>query len=55
MGSGPLFRRLDGRGLIILPTLGNVVGERIVGIRGSEQSLNGQKNCANLQSGRPVV
>lgn len=55
MGPGPLFCRLNGRSLIILPALGDIVGERIVGIRGSEQSLNRQKNCTDLQSGGPVV
>lgn len=40
VGSSPLFRGLYGSRLILLPALGDVVGERVVGVRGTQQGLD---------------
>lgn len=55
MCPGPLFRCLDGSRLVHLPSLGHIVGQWVVGIRGSKQSLNGQEDSSDLEGGRPVV
>lgn len=30
----------DGSTLVLLPVLGNIVGERVIGVRGTKKSLN---------------
>lgn len=55
MCASPLLGRLDGRGLVILPALGNVVGERVIGIGSAEESLDREEDSADLKSGGPVV
>lgn len=42
-------------GLISLPVISHVVVQRIVRIGSRQQTLNTQKDCSNLQSGRPLV
>jgi hypothetical protein len=51
----PLPRRLDGGGLILLPALGDVGGERVVGVGGAEEGLDGEEDGADLQGGGPVA
>lgn len=55
MRASPLLGRLDGRGLVILPALGNVVGERVIGIGSAEEGLDREEDSADLESGGPVV
>jgi hypothetical protein len=55
MGPSPLLRRLDRRRLIVLPSLSDIIGERVIGVRGSKQSLDREEDGADLESGRPVV
>jgi hypothetical protein len=55
MGASPLLGGLNGRGLVILPALGNVVGERVVGIGSTEEGLDREEDSADLESGGPVV
>jgi hypothetical protein len=55
MCASPLLGRLDGRGLVILPALGNVVGKRVIGIGSAEEGLNREEDSADLKSGGPVV
>jgi hypothetical protein len=52
---GPLSGSLNGGILVLFPSLGDVVGERVVGVRCTEQSLNGEQDSANLQGRRPVA
>lgn len=51
----PLLSCGDGLCLILLPRLGNVVGERIVWVGCAEQSLDGEEDGADLQGRRPVA
>lgn len=55
MGTGPLLCCLNGSGLILLPALSHIVGERVVRVRGSEEGLDGKKDSADLESRGPVV
>lgn len=55
VGSSPLLGSLYRCWLVLLPALSNIIGKRVVRIGGSQQSLDGEKNRANLQSGRPVI
>ncbi len=51
----PRLRRGDGALLVLLPTLGNIGGQRIVRVGRTEECLNGQQDCPDLERGRPVV
>lgn len=53
--ASPLLRCLDSSGLILFPTLSNVVGEWVIGVRGTEKGLDGEEDGADLQGGGPVV
>jgi hypothetical protein len=52
---GPLLSCCDSRLLILLPALGNIGSEGIVGVRGTEKGLDREKDSSDLKSGRPVV
>lgn len=45
---------VDGRLLVLLPPLGDVVGERVVGVGGAEKGLDAQEDSSDLEGGRPV-
>jgi len=51
----PLLGRLDSLCLILLPCLGDIVGEGVVGIGSTKESLNGEENGTNLQCRGPVA
>ena len=55
MCCGPLFCGLYGSWLILLPSLSNIVGKRVVRVGGSKQRLNREQDCADLQGRRPIV
>lgn len=55
MSAGPFLRCLNCCGLIVLPALGNVVCEGIVGVGSAEEGLNGEQDRADLKGRRPVV
>jgi len=55
VGTGPLLRCLDGSGLIVLPALSHIVGERIIRVRGSEEGLDGEEDSADLEGRGPVI
>lgn len=55
VGASPLLGGLNGRGLVILPALGNIVGERVVGIGSTEEGLDREEDGADLKRGGPVV
>lgn len=55
VGASPLLGGLNGRGLVILPALGNIVGERVVGIGSTEEGLDRKEDGADLERGGPVV
>lgn len=42
MRARPLSRRRDGGGLILLPALGDIRGERVIWVGGTEEGLNGE-------------
>lgn len=46
----PLPSSLNGCRLVFLPTLGNVICERIIWVRSSKQSLDRKEDSADLQS-----
>jgi hypothetical protein len=52
---GPLSGSLDGSVLVLFPSLGDVVGERVIGVGRTEQSLDRKQDSANLQGRRPVA
>lgn len=52
---GPLPCSLNSSILVLFPSLGDIVGERVVGVGCTEQSLNGEQDGTNLQSRRPVA
>lgn len=52
---GPLSCGLNGGILILFPSLGNIVGERVIGVGCTEQGLNGEKDSTDLQSRRPIA
>ena len=51
----PLTSCLDSGILVLLPLLRDVVGERVVGVRSTKQSLDGEENGADLERGGPVA
>ena len=51
----PLSRGLYRGGLIILPRLGDIGRQRIVWVGGTEESLDGQQDRADLEGGGPVI
>jgi hypothetical protein len=51
----PLLGRLDGLCLVLLPRLRDIVGERVVRVRGTKQSLDGEENGTDLEGRRPVA
>lgn len=51
----PLLGVADGLHLVDFPQFGDVVGERVVGIRCAEQRLNRQQHGADLQRRAPLV
>jgi hypothetical protein len=55
MRARPLPRRRDGGGLVLLPALGDIGGERVVGVGGTEEGLDREEDGADLQSWRPVA
>jgi hypothetical protein len=46
---------LDSSGLVILPALSHIVGKRVIGVRGTEEGLDGEKDSADLKGRGPVV
>lgn len=54
-----LLRPLPGGGngglLVLLPTLGDVGGEGVVGVGGAQEGLDGQQDGPDLERGGPVV
>jgi len=46
---------LHGSGLIRLPVVRHVVGQRVVRVGRRQQCLNAEQHGANLQRGRPLV
>lgn len=55
VGLSPLAGSGNGSVLVFLPALGDVVGERIVGVGGTEERLNREKDGTDLEGGRPVA
>lgn len=55
MRTCPLLRRCDGGGLIFLPALSNIGGERVVRVRGTKEGLDGEKYGADLEGWGPVA
>lgn len=51
----PLPRRRDSGGLILLPALGDIGCERVVGVGGTEEGLDGEEDGADLEGWRPVA
>ena len=51
----PLSCGLNCRRLIFLPPLCDIVGKWIVWVRGSEQRLDGEKYCTDLECRGPVT
>jgi hypothetical protein len=51
----PVACCLDGSVLVLLPALGDIVGEWIIGIRCAEECLDGEEDGADLEGGRPVA
>lgn len=41
--------------LVFLPALGDVVGERIIGVWCAQECLDGEKDGTDLEGGRPVT
>lgn len=52
---GPLLGRRDSSLLILLPALGNIGSKRVVGVRGTQEGLDGQEDGTDLEGGGPVV
>lgn len=52
---GPELGLGDGRVLVLLPSLGDVIRERVVGVGRAEERLDGQQDRPDLQRGRPLV
>lgn len=53
--AGPLLRSRNRAVLVLLPVLGHVGGQGVVGVGGTQQGLDRQQNGSDLQGGRPVV
>lgn len=51
----PLARRFDGGLFVLLPGFGHLGGERVVGVGGAEEGLDGEEDGADLEGGGPVV
>ena len=45
----------DGGGLILFPCIGYVIGQWVIGIRSTEESLDGKEDCPNLECWTPFV
>jgi hypothetical protein len=45
----PFLGRGDSRLLVLLPALGHIGGEGVVGVGGAEQGLDGEKDGADLE------
>lgn len=48
---GPFSRRRDGGLLVLLPALGNVGGEGVVRVGGTEEGLDGEEDGPDLEGG----
>lgn len=46
---------LNGFGFIYFPLFCNIIGQWVIRIGGTEESLDGQEYCPNLKSGTPFV
>lgn len=55
MRARPLPRGRDGGGLILLPALSNIRGERVVGVWRTEEGLDGEEDGADLEGWGPVA
>lgn len=55
MGPRPFLGGLDRCRLILLPPLSNIVGKRVIGVRRTQQSLDGKQDRSNLQGRGPVI
>jgi hypothetical protein len=53
--SSPLLGGCDSRLLVLLPALGDIGSEGIVGVRGTEKSLDREKDSSDLKGGRPII
>lgn len=51
----PLASGLDGSFLVFFPGFGDFSGERVVGVGGAEEGLDGEEDGADLKGGGPVV
>jgi len=51
----PLLSGFDGEGLVGLPLGGDVVVERVIGVGGLEEELDGETDLVDLERGRPLV
>lgn len=45
----------NGGGLILFPCVGYIVGQWVIGIRSTEESLDGKEDCPNLEGWTPFV
>ena len=53
--AGPLLGLCNGSLLVLLPCLGDVVGERVVGVGRAEERLDREEDGADLQRWGPLV
>ena len=53
--SGPVLGVPDGLCLVDLPELGDVVGQRVVGVGRREEGLDREEHGADLKRGAPLV
>lgn len=51
----PLASGLDGSFLVFFPGFGDFGGERVVGVGGAEEGLDGEEDGADLKGGGPVI
>lgn len=51
----PFPRRRDSGLLVFLPALGYVGSQRVIGVRRTQEGLDREKNCADLEGGGPVI
>lgn len=51
----PLTSGLDGSFLVFLPGFSDFGCERVVGVGGAKEGLDGEEDGADLKCGRPVV
>lgn len=52
---GPLAGGRDGGLLVLLPGLGDLGSERVIGVGRTEERLDGEEDGADLEGGGPVV